>query len=51
MIRFVNKPSPQPSREDNRFEQIRQAAAAGHRKSDTRKRESASRAVEDDKLI
>lgn len=38
MISFVEKTDPQPlpdKDEDNRFEQIRKAAAERHRKSDT----------------
>lgn len=38
MISFVKKTDTQPPTkdvEDNRFEQIRKAAAEGHRKSDT----------------
>lgn len=38
MISFVKKPAPQPSpteAEDNRFEQIRKAAAERHKESDT----------------
>lgn len=37
MISFTRKPAPQPSSteaEDNRFEQIRKAAAERHKKSD-----------------
>lgn len=37
MISYVKKTDPQPlpkEAEDNRFEQIRKAAAGGHRKSD-----------------
>lgn len=55
MISFVKKTDPQPlpnEVEDNRFEQIRKAAAERHRKSDTdgthrRKR----KAVEDNRLL
>ena len=55
MISFTKKPAPQPSprdAEDNRFEQIRKAAAERHKKSDTdgtRRRDRQK--AEDNRLI
>ena len=55
MIRFVKKTEPQPlteKAEDNRFEQIRKAAAEGHKKSDTDgTRRRARQTAEDNRLI
>jgi hypothetical protein len=55
MISFIKKPTQQPSpteAEDNRFEQIRKAAAERHKKSDTdgtRRRDRQN--AEDNRLI
>ena len=55
MISFVKKPEPQPSSKDveeNRFEQIRKAAEARHRKADTDgTRRRARQTAEDNRLI
>ena len=55
MISFMKKPDPQQPPEyvdDNRFEQIRKAAAARHRKSDTDgTRRRARQKAEDNRLI
>lgn len=55
MISFVKKKDSQPTPrqvEDNRFEQIRKAAAEKHRKSDTDgTRCRARQTAEDNKLI
>ncbi len=55
MISFVKKTDPQPlpkEDKDNRFEQIREAAAERHRKSDTDgTRRRARQKVDDSRLI
>lgn len=55
MITFVRKSDPQPvtdRTDENRFEQIRKAAAERHRKSDTDgTRRRARQTAEDNKLI
>ena len=55
MIAFVKKAEPQPlpkEAEDNRFEQIRKAAAKRHKKSDTDgTRRRARQTAEDNRLI
>ena len=55
MISFVKKPDPQQPLEhvdDNRFEQIRKAAAERHRKSDTDgTRRRARQTAEDNRII
>lgn len=55
MIKFVPKTNPQPTPrqvEENRFEQIRKAAAERHRKADTDgTRRRARQKAEDNRLI
>jgi hypothetical protein len=55
MISFIRKPAAQPSTpetEDDRFEQIRKAAAERHKKSDTDgTRRRARQKAEDNRLI